>query len=194
MAGVLITDTEAVVADGFMLVIKTLQVNEMDFDKMDDDGIKQVIIPGDALKACDGELIKMQTIESMVKRELGVLPMGAELSQVNTKIVVRLDGADFSVEVDATDGNYPDYKHLFTPSALVGQFAVSTKVLKKLLRTLPDDSTLQFRISEPDKPLEFQCSDPDGDLPIRGLAMPMNMSWMQTKWLTPNVDKEALEK
>ena len=69
MAGVLITDAEAVVADGFMLVIKKLQTNAMELDKTPDDDIHEVIIPGEALKACDGEEIQMQTIESMVKRE-----------------------------------------------------------------------------------------------------------------------------
>lgn len=188
MSGVHVTKEEAVVADGFMLVIKKLQLHEMSFEVAADDGINSVVIPSDALKACKGEEITLQTIEAM-KPPIGGL-MASE--QPGTKVVVRMDGADFSVEADSIEGTYPDYKHLLS-SPFVGQIAISTKLIKKVLRTLPDDGMLQLRFSEPDKPIEFQCSDTDGDLPIRGLIMPMSISWLHTQWLTQDKSPDSVK-
>lgn len=184
LSGVKVTPKEAVVADGFMLVVKTVQTQEMDLDNKVDDGINEVIVPADALKACKGKYIDLQTIEAIKQipsQEL--LDAGATVSQ--TKIIVRLEGEDFNIEADSIEGNYPDHNLLIGGvSPLVGQVAFSTDLLKKLLKTLPGDSQIRFRISEPDKLVEFQCADPDGDIPIRGVVMPMNMSWLNTQWRT----------
>ncbi len=188
LRGVHITDKEAVVADGFLLVVKAVQSQEMELEKVVDDGIKEIIVPADALKACKGDEVQLQTIEAMRSIPSGEL-LGNKVTA--TKIVARLDGADFSVEADAIEGQYPEYEKLFKSSLLVGQVAISTKVLKKLLRTLPDDSMMQLRISEPDKPIEFQCIDPDGDLPIRGAIMPMGCVWDFVKWKSENKKSEA---
>ncbi len=189
MSGVHITEKEAVVADGFLLVIKPLQPQEMALEPVVDDGIHKVNVPADALKACKGDEIVLQTLEAMRVVPSGEL-LGGDKQNLATKIVVRLDGVDFSVEADSIEGEYPAYLNLFSSSKFVGQFAVSTKLLKKLLRTLPDDSMMQFRISEPDKTVEFQCADPDGDMPIRGALMPMHCTWEHTKWLTKNQEGE----
>lgn len=189
LQGVYITEKEAVVADGFLLVIKVLQPQEMQLEKVADDGIREVNIPANALKACKGDEVMLQTIEVMRHIPSAEL-LRADATVTTTKVVARLDGADFSVEADAIEGEYPRYVKLFAPSPLVGQVAVSTKVLKKLLRTLPDDSFMQLRISLPDKPIEFQCQDEDGDLPIRGMIMPMNVMWEHTKWKTKDQPAE----
>jgi len=183
LTGVYMTENEAVVADGHMIVVKRLQPQEMPLEPVMDDGIRSVIVPSDALKACEGEIINLQTIEAMrVIPESKLLDPNA--TRTATKVVVRMDGAGFSVEADAIEGSYPSHRELFASSPFVGQVAVSTKVIKKLLRTLPNDSMMRFRISEPDKPVEFQCIDPDGDVPIKGIFMPMHISWENTKWET----------
>jgi hypothetical protein len=101
-----------------------------------------------------------------------------------TKIVARMSGDEFNVEADSIDGKYPDYEGMFKESPLVGQIAINTKILKKLIKVLPDESMLILRISGPDKAIEFQCSDPDGDIPIRGIVMPMLFSGLHTQWKT----------
>ncbi len=181
LRGVHVTKKEAVVADGWMLVIKQLQPQEMQLEPIADDGIEEVTIPADAIKACKGEELNLQTIEAMKEIPSAEL-MGKDAKVTTTKIVARMDGADFSVEADAIEGKYPNYEGLFPTSLFIGQFAVNTKLLKKMLRTLPDNEMLQFRVSEPDKPIEFQCIDVDGDLPIRGMFMPMGCSWEHTVW------------
>jgi hypothetical protein len=183
LRGVHITNKEAAVADGWLLVIKPLQPQEMSLEPVVDDGIDRVIVPADALKACKGDEVYLQTIEAIRS-----IPSAELLSEgttaTTTKVVARMDGADFSVEADAIEGEFPNYEGLFTPSPLVGQIAINTKLLKKLLRTLPDDAMMQLRISESDKPIEFQCADDDGDLPIRGIVMPMHCTWEHTAWKT----------
>ncbi len=188
MRGVHITKDKAVVADGSLLVIKSLQVNEMDFAPTFEDGIDDIIVPAEALKACKGDEIGLQTIEAMrsVPKEHLLDP---DASETVTKVVARLDGEDYSVEVDAIDGDYPNHVALFKPSPFVGQIAISTNVLKKLFKALPNDSIVKLRISEPDKPVEFQCTDPDGDLPLRGLVMPLATSWLNTTWRTEELDE-----
>ncbi len=189
LQGVYINEKEVVVADGFLLVVKQLQPKEMELDPVVDDGIKEVNVPADALKACKGDEIMLQTIEavrSIPSEEL--LSHGATVTK--TKTVARMDGPDFSIEVDAIEGKYPDYKGMFNPSPLVAQVALNTKLLKKLLKTLPDGAIMQLRISNPDKPVEFQCQDDDGDLPIRGVIMPMAITWEHTRWLSEDKKEE----
>jgi DNA polymerase III sliding clamp (beta) subunit (PCNA family) len=188
LTGVKFTEREAIVADGNILVVKQLPQLGMDLDNTPDDNIKQVVIPADAIKACKGETVIMQTIESLKSAPLVEL-LNDKATTPITKIVARMSGDDFNVEADSIDGNYPDYNGLFNESPLVGQVAINTKILKKLIKVLPDESMLILRISEPDKAIEFQCSDPDGDMPIRGIVMPMNFSGLHTIWKTKNTDK-----
>ena len=182
LTGVFVNDREAVATNHFILVIKTLQTpQEMDLDGPKiDDGIRQVIIPADALKACKGDYVELKTIETMVKPPVGQLGN----PEPRMKTIVRLDGKDFSVEADSIEGDFPQYENLFMMSPLIAQIAFSPAVIKSLLKTLPDEGVLSLRISSVDKPVEFQCSDPDGDIPIRGLINPMDISWIHTKWLT----------
>ncbi len=188
MTGVLIKEREAVCADGFIVVIKQLPSPELDLEgKAIDDGIKSVIVPADAIKACKGDDVALSCIEAL---NVPVSQLDGIIGN-KTKIVARLDGADFSVEVDAIQGEFPKIEKLFVPSPLVAQVAFSTKVLKKLLKTLPDDSLLQLRISEPDKAVEIRCIDPDGDIPISGLIMPMHVSELNVIWKTPELKRET---
>jgi len=193
MTGVHVTKDHAVVADGYMLVIKTLQLNEMKLDVEADDGITSVIIPAEALKACSGEVIEMETIESMRLTPDGDKLLVPNAQKPEMRTVVRMDCEGFSVEADSIPGNYPDYSALFSASPLVGGIAVNTKTLKKLLKTLPNDATLRLRVSEPDRGIEFQCVDTDGDLPIRGIIMPEQVSWIHTTWRTPEQERDAEE-
>lgn len=185
--GVKISEREAVVSDGFIIVIKQLPSPEMELDEPSvDDGVREVIVPADAMKACKGDVVTLTTMESLM----------APVSQLDSligadkKIVARLDGADFSVEADAIEGQYPDVERYFTPSPVVTQLAFNQKVIKKLLKTLPDDGMLMMRISDPDRPVEFQCADPDGGIPIRGLIMPAHVGWLNTTWKTIDTSKE----
>lgn len=180
MGGVLINKNEAVVSDSFILVIKPLPAPEMNLESTPDDGINEVIVPADALKACKGDEVYLETIEQI---RTSVSELDA-ITGNNKKIVARLNGVDFSVEADSIQDKYPDYKAIFGVSPIVAQIAFNTKVFKKLLKCLPDESLLQMRISEPDKMVEFQAVDPDGGLPIRGLVSPMHASWIGTKWNT----------
>ncbi len=181
ITGVLVSKDKAVVADGFLLVIKALQPPKMDFDQTSDDKIQEAIIPADALKACKGDITKLQTIEAVRMLPSAEL-LKADATVTTTKIVVRMDGDDFSVEADTIEGNYPKYSELFPALPLRGQVAINTKLLKKLLKTLPDESILKLRIGEPENPVEFQCTDPDGEIPIRGIVMPMRVMW-DVPWL-----------
>lgn len=179
LKGVYIRGREAAAADGFLLVIKQLPPDELPLDgPHQDDGIDEVIIPADALKACKGD-IQMECIE-VIKADPGLL------TKLEPKIVVRLNGPDYDVEAESISGTFPDYTALFPPSPLIGQVALNTSLLKKLLRTLPDDSNMILRISEPERPVEFQCADPDGDIPIRGLIMPLHLAWNLIKWKSTN--------
>jgi hypothetical protein len=184
LSGVNFTKEEAIVADGFMLVIKRLPSPEMKLmEELPDDGIQSVIVPADALKACKGEKVELQTIECL--REIASIELlKADATVSVNKIVARMTGGDFVVEADAIQGTYPDWSNLFTPSSIRAQIAVNTKILKKLLKTLPDDSMLRLRVSDSDKPIEFQCIDPDGDIPINGLVMPLNANWLDVQWRT----------
>lgn len=193
LTGVKFTEREAVVADGNLLVIKQLPQLGMDLDNTPDDNIKQVIIPADAIKACKGETVIMQTIESLKSAPSAEL-LNDKATTPITKIIARMSGDDFNVEADSIEGNYPDYNGLFNESPLVGQVAVNTKILKKLIKVLPDESMLILRISDPDKAIEFQCSDPDGDMPIRGIVMPMLFSGLYTKWKTKDTGKSQTDK
>lgn len=183
LTGVKFTEREAVVADGNLLVIKQLPQLGMDLDDTPDDNIKQVVIPADAIKACKGETVIMQTIESL-KSAPSIELLNDKATTPITKIVARMTGDDFNVEADSIDGNYPDYTNMFGETPLIGQIAINTKLLKKLIKVLPDESMLILRISDVDKAIEFQCSDPDGDIPIRGIVMPMSFSGLHTQWKT----------
>lgn len=178
LTGVLINTKEAVAANGFMLIIKPLPAPEMEMEELSENGIPDVIVPADALKACKGDKVQLTVIETMHR------PTGQLATEPETKNVVRLDGEDFSIEADAVRGTFPDYMGLFQMSPLVAQIGISPQTLKQLLKALPDSGVLQLRISSPDKPIEFQCSDPDGEMPIRGLIMPMNCAWLHTQWVT----------
>lgn len=184
LTGIKITKTEAVVADGFLLVIKTLQPAEMEFEKPVDDGIGEVVVPADAIKACKGEAVILQTIEAMKpvpKAEL----LGGNATVAASVIIARMEGDEFNVEADSIQGKYPDHDQLIGGvSPFIGQIAFNTTLLKKLLKTLPSDSIVQFRISEQNKPVELQCQDPDGDIPIRGVIMPMDVLAANTIWRT----------
>ena len=196
LTGVKFNDREAVVADGNILVIKQLPSPEMVLDDTPDDNIRQVIIPADALKACKGDVVELQTIETLKQSPVSEL-LNDKATNTITKVVARMTGEDFNVEADAIDGQYPDYANLFDTTPFVGQVAVNTKLLKKLIKTLPDDSMLILRISSQDEPIEFQCSDPDGEIPIRGIIMPMFFSALHTQWKTsdstipPSNDKQG---
>ncbi len=183
LRGVLIKEREAIAADGFMLIIKQLPSPEMDLDgKQVDDGIKEIVIPADAIRACKGDDVQLSCME-VQKAPLSQL----EAITDKYKKVARLDGLDFSVEADAIEGEFPKYPNLFSPTPLVAQVAFSSKVLKKLLKALPDDGVIQLRISDPDKTVEFQASDPDGDIPIRGIIMPMACLWDKVTWKMPDI-------
>jgi predicted acyltransferase len=54
LSGVKITKREAVAANGFIVIIKAMPAPGMNLEQIGDDGIDEVIIPSDALKACDG--------------------------------------------------------------------------------------------------------------------------------------------
>ncbi len=191
MRGVLITERQAVCADGYIVVIKQLPSPEMNLDGPPiDDGIKTVVVPSDAIKACKGDDVALSCVEVM-KASLNQLDA---IVGDKTKIVARLDGADFSVEADAIQGEFPKYEKLFTPSPLIAQIAFSPRIMKKLLRTLPDDGVVRLRISAPDKAVELQCTDPDGDIPIRGLIMPMAVSDLNVTWNTPDQPVSGAEK
>ncbi len=184
MRGVLITEREAICADGSILVIKQLPSPEMDLEGANvDDGIKEIVVPADAIRASKGEDVALSCIE-VLRTSISQLD---DITGNKTKIVARLDGSDFSVEADAIQGEYPQYLKLFNPSPLVAQIAFNAKVLKKLLRTLPDDGTLQLRISGVDKAVEFQSTDPDGDIPIRGLIGTKPCLWENVTWKTQEV-------
>ncbi len=188
MTGVLVTEREAVCSDGFIVVIKQLPSPELELDgKLVEDGIKSVIVPADAIKACKGDDVALSCMEAL---NVPVSQLDGIIGN-KTKIVVRLDGANFSVEADAIQGEFPKIEKLFVPSPLIAQVAFSTKVLKKLLKTLPDDSLLQLRISEPGKAVEMRCVDPDGDIPISGLIMPMHTSELNIIWKTSELKNES---
>jgi len=189
LRGVLIKEREAIAADGFILIVKQLPSPEMDLDNNQvDDGIKEIVIPADAIRACKGDDVQLSCME--VQRN--------PLSQLEAitdrfKKVARLDGPDFSVEADAIEGEFPKYPNRFSPSPLVAQIAFNSRVIKKLLKALPDDGIIQLRVSEPDKAVEFQCTDPDGDIPIRGIISPMVCLWDKVTWKTANpVNPEKL--
>lgn len=180
--GVNFNHDQAVVADGFMLVIKQLPSPEMDLGESIDDGISEVNVPADALKACKGDKVDLQTIESLRQVPTAEL-LKSDATVSMSKIVARMTG-EFVIEADAIQGTYPDYTKLFGSSPLKGQIAINTRLLKRMLKTLPDDEILRIRVSEPDRPIEIQCSDPDGDIPIRGLIMPLNCNWNDVVWKT----------
>jgi len=152
LRGVLIKEREAIAADGFMIIIKQLPSPEMELEPdKGDDGIKEIVIPADAIRACKGDDVQLSCMEVM-RNPLSQL----EAITDRYKRVARLDGPDFSVEADAIAGEFPKYPNLFSPSPLVAQIAFNSKVIKKLLKALPDDGVIQLRISEPDKAIEFQ--------------------------------------
>ena len=169
LTGVYLHGLTAVATDGYILVIKTLATPEMALDAVADDGINEIIIPADALKGCPGDDIELECIETVKVKTNSML----EETTNPIKTVVRLNGDGFSVEADSIEGHYPNYLGLFPKTPKFGEVAVNTALLKKLLKSVPDNATMRLRISEPDKPIEFQCVDDDGDEPIRGIIMPL---------------------
>lgn len=179
MTGVRFTRREATATNGYLVVIKQLPPPEMEMDgPAKNDGIGEVNVPADALLACKGEEIRMETSEVRNPKRVGQLDAG----HLPTKLIVRMNGPDFDVEADSIVGTFPNVEAMFAPSPLRGQIAFNTNVIKKLLKALPDDSFFALRISDPEKAVEFECIDPDGDIPIRGLIAPMQMSVENLKW------------
>lgn len=181
LTGVLIKEREAICADGFILVIKQLPQREMDLDGKDqEDGIEEVIIPAENLKMCKGENVQLSCVEVM----RGSLNQIDEIIKGENKTVVRLEGEGYAIEADAIQGEFPKYLKLGGLSPKIAEVALNTKLLKKLLKTLPDDVSLKLRISSPDKAIEFQCDDPDGDIPIRGMIGIKPCLWDKITWRT----------
>lgn len=172
LKGLLIRDGRIYAANGFIAITKVL------LDGESADGIGEVIIPPDAVKACKGD-VELSCVETMITPKSGMMDMPG------TKTVVRLKGESYDVEADATEGNYPDVMSLFhgADGQIKAFISLNTTLLKKLAKSLPDDSFVTFRIIDHNIPVEFQCMDPDdtGE-PIRGIIMPGLVKTDDLKW------------
>ena len=76
--------------------------------------------------------------------------------------------------------SFPNTDQLWPTVEKKAQIAVSVDLLKRLLAALPANGFLRIGITEPTEPLEFECSNMDR--PIRGMLMPMFVSWKEHQW------------
>jgi hypothetical protein len=182
LRGVLVTEDEAIASNGIIVVIKKLPQEGMSmFGVTQEDGVKSVIIPSESLKACAKGEVELN-VYSVEKQDQSHL-LGSE--KLDHRTSIRLVGEEFDIADEAIDGEYIDYRKYFVPSPIRAVVAMNSAQLKKLLKSLPDDATIEFRISDPDRPVEVQCADADGgDFPQRGLIPTCHIDWRQLNWRT----------
>lgn len=154
-------DGELVGADGFLLVKRQAVL---------DDGEKDIkaLLPASMIKQIKPKADQQAnlTIES------GQATVDYQsMTEYEPKFIFKL-----------VEGDYPAYDKIFESAKKEkkGVIALSVTLLKKLLKTMPDNGILRLGITEVLDPVEFNC---DVDYrPITGLIMPMDVDWSDFKW------------
>jgi len=148
-------------ADGFMLAKRKALLDEKEREL-------EVLLPASMVKNI--KLRGDQTIDLVIE---------------DNKATVNYSGLleyEPKYQFNLCKEKYPDYQKLIkdVPTEKKAKIAVSVKLLKQLVKVLPDDGICRIGITDVDKPLEYSC-DVDGR-PIEGLIMPMYVDWGGFEW------------
>ena len=143
-------DNEMFTIDGFMLIRKAIEYEETG----------EGVVPAKILEKANGKTVTLSINE--------------------TDKVAEIYNGEYTIKVDTPQYTSPTIDTLYNKTEKKAEIALSTKLLSKVLKCLPTDCTLYFRVAETNAPVEFQAIE-SGDLVAEGLIMPYyfarNIDW-----------------
>jgi hypothetical protein len=162
LENVYITDGEIIASDGYMIIRKELEDSCPDMAVSAKElirGFRQLGEPTPTLELeSDEAKLSSPNIEIRLKTK--------NLCENNAALTFKV----FPIQ---------------TPKA---EITLAAKVLKKFLKTLPDDAFISFGIRGETEPVEFVV----GDCDIYGLIMPiMRGNPKKIKWVGPEIDRKV---
>lgn len=175
-------------ADGFMLVVRNAGLAE-------GENPPETMLPSTILKTIKPcHSVKVGRIIRKVSAELSINGRCEVTYKTDTGEPVEYE-TSMSFK-PGNPGTFPNYDQLFPKvQEKTAVIALSAKLLKQLVKCLPDDGIVRLGIINPTSPLEFHCTDPfsDSDRPIYGLLMPIVVDWKEFKWTRVEEKQEKVK-
>jgi hypothetical protein len=173
-------------ADGFMLVVR-------DADLAEGENPPETMLPAKILKTIKpGHSVKVGRVNRKVSAELTINGRCEVSYKTETGEPVEYE-TSMSFK-PSNPGTFPNYNQLFPKGQeKTAVTAVSVRLLKQLVKCLPDDGIVRLGIVNPTSPLEFHCTDTFSERPIYGMLMPMYVDWSTFRWPRDEENQEKVK-